>query len=103
MRFTRWRKSMPQVKCRKSWFNPSRIARPALRYRRIVIVRLSGSLTRVEIGHLRSGSAGNGRVNSQGSGWSLSERTESPRLENQQHATLALRYIGRVPKFGPLN
>ena len=35
----------------------------------------SGLLTRVEIGHIRMGSAGNGRIKSRGSGSSLSQRT----------------------------
>ena len=34
----------------------------------------SGLLTRVEIGHIRIGSAGNGRIRSRGSGSSLSQR-----------------------------
>jgi len=34
----------------------------------------SGLLTRVEIGHIRIGSAGNGRIKSRGSGSSLSQR-----------------------------
>ena len=33
----------------------------------------SGLLTRVEIGYIRRGSAGNGRINSRGSGSSLSQ------------------------------
>ncbi len=34
----------------------------------------SGLLTRVEIGHIRMGSAGNGRIKSEGSGSSLNQR-----------------------------
>jgi hypothetical protein len=34
----------------------------------------SGLLTRVEIGHIRIGAAGNGRIRSRGSGSSLSQR-----------------------------
>jgi len=34
----------------------------------------SGLFTRVEMGHIRIGSAGNGRSRSCGSGWSLSQR-----------------------------
>jgi hypothetical protein len=34
----------------------------------------SGAFTRVEIGHIRIGPAGNGRINSRGSGSSLSQR-----------------------------
>ena len=34
-----------------------------------------GLLTRVEIGHIRIGSAGNGRIRSRGSASSLSQRT----------------------------
>jgi hypothetical protein len=35
----------------------------------------SGLLTRAEIGHMRSGSAGKGRIKSRGSGSSPSQRT----------------------------
>src|SRR5262245_55479782 len=38
----------------------------------------SGLLTRVEIGHIRIGSAGEGRIRSRGSGSCPSQRTKSP-------------------------
>ena len=42
---------------------------------RIEELSFSGLLTRVEIGHIRIGSAGNGRIKSCGSGSSLSQRS----------------------------
>jgi hypothetical protein len=49
-------------------------------------------LIRVEIGHIRTGPAGNGRINSRGSGSSLSQRRGVPPARIIVHATVARVY-----------
>jgi hypothetical protein len=69
----------------------------------IVGSSFSGSLTLVEMGHIRIGSAGNGLIRSPGSGSSLSHRlfarsrVQARRIGDRQIQFLALNQRGGMP------